>query len=76
MLGVVTYLLQSYDASVKQRAEARKLKMGSAQTVPNVSVVLLQCLKQAHSITYNAYLKRRKGGGGKGRAWLLAVPSL
>lgn len=81
MLGVVTYLLQSHSASVKQRAGARKLEAGSAQALPDVSVVLLQRLKQEPSINYHDYLKRRrrKGGGGrqgKGRAWLLAVPSL
>lgn len=69
MLRVVKYLLQSYSASVKQRAISRKLKAGSAQTVPNV--VLLQCLKQEHSINYHDYLKRRnkerKEGAGRGR---------
>lgn len=69
MLRVVKYFLQSYSASVKQRAISRKLKAGSAQTVPNV--VLLQCLKQEHSINYHDYLKRRnkerKEGAGRGR---------
>lgn len=48
-------------------AIARKLKVGSAQRVPNVSVVLLQCLKQEHSINYHDYLKRR-GWAGEGES--------
>lgn len=47
---------------MKQTARARKVKVGFAQTVPNVSVVLLQCLKREQSINYRDYLKKKKGG--------------
>ena len=62
VLCVVKYVLQHYSASVKQTARARKLKVDFAQTMPNVSVVLLQCLKQECSINYHDYLKKKKGG--------------
>lgn len=63
VLWVVKYFLKYYNASVKQTVRARKLKAGFAQTLPNVPVVLLQCLKWEHSINYHDYLKKKKGGG-------------